>query len=574
MASTLVQLLRWRADDQPHKIAYTFLGNSGEDEVSLTYEELDRQARAIAARIQNSTASGSRALLLYNSSIDYIQAFFGCVYANVVAVPTYPPRRNRPNAAFAAVLKNSGASLVLTSGSMELDIPLAQLATDEIPGDLAKEWREPDVQPETLAFLQYTSGSTGDPKGVMVSHANLLHNERMIQQAFGHTEETVVAGWLPLFHDMGLIGNVLQSLYMGVRCILMPPVAFLQRPYRWLQAISRYKATTSGAPNFAYDLCARKITDQQAEALDLSSWTVAFSGAEPVRAETLDLFAARFAPYGFRREAFYPCYGLAEATLLVSGGAHSAAPALCSVDADSLERNLVSPATRDRDSRALVSCGWAWDTQRIAIVDSNSFRRCPEGHVGEIWVAGPSVAQGYWNRPELTEQTFHAYVQDAHEDTNEGPFLRTGDLGFMEQGELFVTGRLKDMIVIRGRNYYPQDIERMVQESHPALETGHGAAFSVELGGEERLVVAQEVKYTHRRNLNVAEVTGNIREAVAEQFGLDLLAVVLLKSGGVQRTSSGKIQRRTCRANFLANRLDLFEAGTPVHAFSASDSVS
>jgi acyl-CoA synthetase (AMP-forming)/AMP-acid ligase II len=571
MASTLVQLLQWRAENQPRKIAYTFLGNSGEaDEVSLTYAELDRQARAIAARIQHSAASGSRALLLYHSSIDYIQAFFGCVYANVVAVPTYPPRRNRPNAAFAAILKNSGAALVLTSRSMELEIPLSQLATDEIPSDAARYWRAPDVRPETLAFLQYTSGSTGDPKGVMVSHANLLHNERMIQQAFGHTEQTVVAGWLPLFHDMGLIGNVLQSLYMGVRCILMPPVAFLQRPFRWLQAVSRYRATTSGAPNFAYDLCARKVTDEQAASLDLSSWSVAFSGAEPVRPETLDLFAKRFAPNGFRREAFYPCYGLAEATLLVSGGAHAASPGLCSVDADSLERNFVAPAADDGDTRTLVSCGWAWDTQRIAIVDSDSFRRCPEGHVGEIWVAGPSVAQGYWNRPELTKQTFHAYLQD----TNEGPFLRTGDLGFLQQGELFVTGRLKDMIVIRGRNYYPQDIERMVQESHPALEEGHGAAFSVERGGEERLVVAQEVKYTHRRNLNVAEVTGNIREAVAEQFGLDLLAVVLLKSGGVQRTSSGKIQRRTCRANFLANRLDVFEGGTPVHAFSASDSVS
>lgn len=570
MASTLVQLLRWRAENQPHKVAYTFLGNSGEDEVSLTYQELDRQARAIASSIQDLTAPGSRALLLYHSSIDYIQAFFGCVYANVVAVPTYPPRRNRPNAAFTAILKDSGAALVLTSGSMELDVPLHRLATDEISGEEAQDWREPDVSPETLAFLQYTSGSTGDPKGVMVSHANLLHNERMIQRSFGHTEDTIVAGWLPLFHDMGLIGNVLQSLYMGVRCILMPPVAFLQRPYRWLQAISRYKATTSGAPNFAYDLCARKITDQQAEFLDLSSWDVAFSGAEPVRPETLDLFATRFAPYGFRREAFYPCYGLAEATLLVSGGAHSAAPALCPVDADSLEQNFASPATDDGEARTLVSCGWAWDTQRIAIVDSDSFRRCPEGHVGEIWVAGPSVARGYWNRPELTKQTFHAYTRD----TNEGPFLRTGDLGFIQQGELFVTGRLKDMIVIRGRNYYPQDIERMVQASHPALEEGHGAAFSVERGGEERLVVAQEVKYTHRRSLDVAEVTGNIREAVAEQFGLDLLAVVLLKSGGVQRTSSGKIQRRTCKENYLTNRLDVFEAGTPVHAFSASDSVS
>jgi acyl-CoA synthetase (AMP-forming)/AMP-acid ligase II len=582
-ASTLVQLLRWRAARQPFQRAYTFLGASqGEaDESNLTYEELDREARTIAAQLQALVPPGSRALLLYPSGIEYVQAFFGCLYASVIAVPTYPPRRNRPNAAFMALLKDSQATVVLTTkailADLEQDISqeselrgLNWLATGALAGDSAPDaWREPDVRPETLAFLQYTSGSTGNPKGVMVSHANLLHNERMIQQAFGHTGQTVVAGWLPLFHDMGLIGNVLQSLYLGVNCILMPPMAFLQRPFRWLEAISRYRATTSGAPNFAYDLCARKVTEQQAASLDLSSWAVAFSGAEPVRAETLEQFANKFAPYGFRKDAFYPCYGLAEATLLVSGGAHAAAPPLYAVEADSLEQNRVVPAPGDSKSiRTLVSCGWPWDTQRIAIVDSETFRRCPEGRVGEIWVAGPSVAQGYWNRPEETRQTFQAYVQE----TNEGPFLRTGDLGFIQNGELFVTGRLKDMIVIRGRNYYPQDIERLVQESHPSLEEGRGVAFSVDRLGEERLVIAQEIKYTHRRSLDVAEVTGNIREAVAQQFGIDILAVVLLKSGGVQRTSSGKIQRRTCRADFLANRLDLFETTTPRNAFSVNNS--
>ncbi len=326
--------------------------------MSLTYEELDRQARAIAAQLQDLVPPGSRALLLYPSGIEYIQAFFGCLYANVIAVPTYPPRRNRPNEAFMALLEDSRATAVLTTKAILADIDrdifqgselrgLHWLATDGIAGDAAHGWREPDVRPETLAFLQYTSGSTGNPKGVMVSHANLLHNEHMIQQAFGHTEQTIVAGWLPLFHDMGLIGNVLQSLYLGVPCILMPPMAFLQKPFRWLEAISRYRATTSGAPNFAYDLCARKVTEQQAASLDLSSWDVAFSGAEPVRAETLDRFTARFAPYGFRREAFYPCYGLAEATLLVSGGAQTAAPPLYSVEADSLEQNRVVPATGD-----------------------------------------------------------------------------------------------------------------------------------------------------------------------------------------------------------------------------------
>jgi acyl-CoA synthetase (AMP-forming)/AMP-acid ligase II/acyl carrier protein len=428
------------------------------------------------------------------------------------------------------------------------------LATDNISDDLAQTWHKPAINSDTLAFLQYTSGSTGTPKGVMVTHGNLLHNEQMIQQGMQHTEKTIFVGWLPLFHDMGLIGNVLQPLYLGIPCIFMSPMDFLQRPVRWLQAISRYKATTSGGPNFAYDLCVSKITNEQREALDLSSWDVAFNGAEPVRAETLERFANTFEPYGFCREAFYPCYGMAETTLIISGGLKASLPVLKTLQADALEKNQVVSAFRENDEvRTLVGCGQTLLDQQIIIADPKTWIRCLPDEVGEIWVSGKSVTQGYWNRPEETQATFRAYLAD----TGEGPFLRTGDLGFLHDGELFVTGRLKDLIIIRGRNHYPQDIELTVEQSHPVLSPDCAAAFSVDVDGQERLVVACEVERTSRRKLDVDEVVRTIWKAVVEQHELEVYAILLLKSGSIPKTSSGKIQRRACRASFLAGNLDV-----------------
>ncbi|MEG3960560.1 AMP-binding protein, partial [Microcoleus sp. herbarium2] len=392
------------------------------------------------------------------------------------------------------------------------------------------------------------------PKGVMVSHGNLLHNEQMIQQAMQHTEKTIVVGWLPLFHDMGLIGNVLQPMYLGIPCILMSPLAFLQRPLRWLQAISRYKATTSGGPNFAYELCVSKITYEQREALDLSSWDVAFNGSEPVRAEMLDRFATAFEPCGFRREAFYPCYGMAETTLLVSGKLKAALPVLKTVQGNALEQHRVVSASGENDGvRTLVGCGQTLLEQQIVIAHPDTLIRCQPTEVGEIWVWGNSVAQGYWNRPEETQTTFRAYLVD----TGEGPFLRTGDLGFLQEGELFVTGRLKDLIIIRGRNHYPQDIELTVEQSHPVLQLNRTAAFSVEVNGQERLVVAYELERTSRRNLDVDEVVGAIRKAVSQQHDLEVYGVLLLKPGSIPKTSSGKIQRHACKAGFLAESLSV-----------------
>nr|VFK60339.1 MAG: 8-amino-7-oxononanoate synthase [Candidatus Kentron sp. UNK]VFK69214.1 MAG: 8-amino-7-oxononanoate synthase [Candidatus Kentron sp. UNK] len=562
-AISLVELLRHRAQIQPDKTAYTFLKDGEAEEGSLTYAQLDRQARAVAIRLRTMAAPGERALLLYPADLDFIAAFFGCLYAGVMAVPTYPPKRNRLDPRFQAIAADAQTSVVLTTRSIlsemnsrPMEIPGLQnprwLATDDLDREAASDWQMPDIHGDTLAFLQYTSGSTGSPKGVMVSHGNLLYNEEMVKQGFGHGEETIFVGWLPLFHDMGLVGNVLQPLYLGIPCILFSPVAFLQKPVRWLQAISRYKATTSGGPNFAYELCIEKIAPEQRLELDLRSWTVAFNGAEPIRAETLERFTEAFSPCGFRREAFYPTYGMAETTLFVSGGLKTAPPVIyqASLEQVSFEHDRVVEGLGA--TQKFIGCGRTWLAQKIVIVDPESLIPNPDGQVGEIWVSGPHVARGYWNRPEETEQTFQAHLAD----TGEGPFLRTGDLGFLKDGELFVTGRLKDLIIIHGQNYYPQDIEATVEGSHQALQSAGGVAFSVELDEKEQIVIVQEVQRTHLRKLNTEAVFDAIRLAVLARHELAVHAIVLLKPGRLPKTSSGKVQRRACRARFLARELE------------------
>jgi len=565
--STLVDLLGYRAQNQSHQTAYTFLQDGETQADSLTYKELDRQARAIAAKLQGIGVTGSRALLLYPPGLEFVSAFFGCLYAGVVAVPAYPPRRNQNMSRLQAIVASSQATVALTTTSLLSRVEnrfteepeLAQLpwlATDNIASAQAEAWQQPDVSRNTLAFLQYTSGSTGTPKGVMVSHGNLLHNSAVIHKSFADTPNSRGVIWLPHYHDMGLIGGVLQPLYVGMPIILMSAVMFMQKPWRWLQAISHYKATTSGGPNFAYDLCIRKITPEQRASLDLSSWEVAFTGAEPVRAETLEQFAATFADCGFRREAFHPCYGMAETTLMVSGGLRNAPPVMRQVDGVALERNQVVTATSKQEiTRTLVGCGQNLLNQKIVIVDPKSLTPCPVNQVGEIWVSSSSVAQGYWNRREETEQAFHAYLAD----TGDGPFLRTGDLGFLQDGELFITGRIKDVIIIRGQNHYPHDIELTVEKSHPALRSGCGSAFAVEVKGEERLVVVQEVERSYLRKLNVNEVIESIRRAVTAEHALQLYATVLVKTGSIPKTSSGKIQRHACRSGFLTGSLNVVE---------------
>ena len=526
----------------------------------MTYGELERRSRALAAKLQSLGLEKERALLLFPPGLDFVTGFFGCLCAGTIAVPAYPPHARRIHSRLVSIFRDSRPKAVVTTSeirtkSLSMVAQMAELgqvewiAVDELEDGLADAWKPPILDGESLAFLQYTSGSTSSPKGVMVSHGNLLHNERMIAEAFDQTEASVVAGWLPLYHDMGLIGNVLQPLYLGAPSILMSPVAFLQNPLRWLAAISHYRATTSGGPNFAYELCVRKITDEQKAQLDLSSWRVAFNGAEPVRPETLDRFAAAFASCGFRREAFYPCYGLAEATLFAAGGHLGALPAVRAFAPAGLEQGLAEAAAA---GRALVGCGGTWLDQRIAVVNLETSRCCTPGQVGEIWIAGPSVAQGYWNRPEATERDFRARLAD---EPAAGPFLRTGDLGFADvDGELFVTGRLKDLIILRGRNHYPQDVERTAESAHPALRPGYGAAFSVELDGDERLIIVQELE-RRAGEASPQEVAREIRSAVAQEHGVQVYEVVLLRMGTIPKTSSGKIQRHACRAAYLTGDL-------------------
>jgi FkbH-like protein len=560
-SATLVELLCWRASRQPTRRLYTFISDGEPDGVSLTLAELDRRARAIASRIQDAGGAGKPVLLLYPPGLAYIEAFFGSLYAGAIAVPSYLPRSNPTLGRLKAIVEDSQSTIALTtskaSSGAESVLAEARLAsiewltTDDLPAGLGERWRQPETDPHAPALIQYTSGSTTTPKGVVISHSNLLHNQRTIKQKFEQTSESIIVSWLPLYHDMGLIGNVIQPLYVGAQCILMPPAVFLRRPYKWLQAITRFRATTSGGPNFAYDLCVRRVSPEMRKTLDLSSWNVAFNGAEPVRADTLERFAEAFAGSGFRREAFRPCYGLAEATLMVSASRKSSL-AIKSFQAKALEYNqAVEAAEQDKEVRRLVNCGKGLPDQRIAIVHPERLTECSEGQIGEIWVSSPSVAQGYWKRPKETGQIFGARIIDV----GEGPFLRTGDLGFLKDGELIVTGRLKDLIIIRGQNFYPQDIEFTAEQSHSALRPGCGAAFSIEIAGEERVALAYEIK--KQSGLELDEVMETIRQALIREHELRVYAIVLIKPQGVPKTSSGKVQRNLCKERFLAGRLDV-----------------
>ena len=557
----LVALLRWRAQHQPDKLAYTFLLDGEDAAAVLTYSQLDQAARLIAAWLQSNTNKGDRALILHPPGLDYIAAFMGCLYAGVIAVPAYPPRiNNRPMPRLQAIVADAQAKVALTTGRILESIErrfeqapdlavLRWLATDDFVA--VDEWQETAVSPTDLAFFQYTSGSTAAPKGVMLTHGNLMHNLGLITAYFECDDDEHGIIWLPPYHDMGLIGGILEPLYRGFPVTLMSPVAFLQKPVRWLRAISGQRGTHSGGPNFAFDLCVDKITPEQCQGLDLSSWRVAFNGAEPVRAETIHRFTETFAPYGLRPEAFYPTYGMAEATLQISGSVVADLPQMLVVDRVALGRHQVATAVSDSaNAQTLVGSGRILDGQTVCIVDPETNRELADSEIGEIWVASPSIAQGYWRKPEETEYSFRARLADGT-----GPFLRTGDLGFMRDGQLYVTGRLKDLIIIRGRNHYPQDIEQTVADCHPAFARDGGAAFSVDIAGEERLVLVQEVEREYRKTA-VSELSQAARKAIAAEHSLELYGLALLSPLRIPRTSSGKIKRHACRAGYLNNTLN------------------
>ncbi|MES2948752.1 MAG: type I polyketide synthase [Pseudomonadota bacterium] len=562
---TLVQMVQYQAKVRPDKVALIFLPD-GEVEVGrLTYAELDRRARAFAARLQAEGLSGESVLLMLPSSTYYVIAFLGCLYAKAIPVPAYPPTSGMHAERLAHIVSDCNAKgVILTTVNQQVNVQsrlgqflpegltCSYLAVDELNNADEANWIAPDIAPDGLAYLQYTSGSTSRPRGVMVTHGNLLAYCASWQASAQQDHTDVFVTWLPLFHDMGLIMGVVQPLFVGATIVMMPPPTFLQRPLRWLMAISRYRGTASFAPNFAYELCAATLDEVQRKALDLSSWSSAGNGAEPVRADTLSRFAERFASCGFRQEAMNPFYGLAETTLSVVQRAKLEVPLIRMVDAEALKLDLFLPVLDSSiETRPMVSCGRAWLDINVIAVKPDSCRPCESSEIGEIWVAGPIVARGYWNQPEATAATFDAYLSNG-----DGPFLRTGDLGALYQGEIYITGRIKDVIVIRGQNHYPQDIEQTVFRSHTALEAGYSAAFSVEVGGVERLVVAQEVRRSRRKKFDGADVVEAVRAAIAERHGLALYAFVLLSPASIQITSSGKIQRKACKHNFLNGLFD------------------
>jgi len=596
---TLVDLVRWRAQTKPNQRAYTYLKDGEEKEIRMTYGELDLRARAIAAYLQKKGLTGERALLLYPPGLDYITGFFGCLYAGVIAVPAYPPDPNRLNRSLPrlqAIVRDAQATVALTTDSIMNMIRILKLgnkvistlervpflrkfrttmkyfapgqsavaeshelgdlqwiSTDSITSHESAEWLDPAVSPETICFLQYTSGSTGDPKGVILTHHNLLANSEIIYKAVNYKENYEGVFWLPIYHDMGLIGGVLQPLFGEIPSTLMSPIAFLQKPLRWLEAISRIqkdRMVGTAAPNFAYDLCVKKATPEKIAQFDFRNWYMALSGAEPVRSETLRRFAETFAPAGFKMSSFLPAYGLAEATLFVTGKMHSTLPTERSFDRIALKKNKVLEITAaDPAAVTLVSSGINQEGQSTKIVNPDTFAECASREIGEIWVKGPSVSRGYYSRAEATKETFHNFIKGS----NDGPYLRTGDLGFEINGEFFIAGRVKDLIIIRGTNHYPQDIELTVEHCHPEIRPGCSAVFTVDENDQEELVIVAEIR--HQKNTPTVPIINAIRQMVTENHDLQAKYIVLIKPRTIHKTSSGKIMRRATKADFLEEKL-------------------
>ena len=573
---TFVEVARRHALERATAPFLTWLENGRDESLTYSFGEIDHRARSLAARLQSLAKDfGDGAdddvsvLIVTQPGPGFVLGFFGCLYAGIPAVPAYTPRKNETGARLSMLIRDSRARIVITDhvsgvalARLEDELPqdLRIVTVEELNFDLAEDWRMPAIDPDSIAFIQYTSGSTGLPKGVEVSHGNLIRNERMLAEAMGHDERTVFVSWLPLFHDMGLIGNLLQPFFLGVRCVLMPPVAFVSNPLRWLQAISKYRATTSGGPNFGYDMCVNRISPEQRCELDLSSWQVAFNGAEPVRADTLDRFTAAFSGCGFRRESFYPCYGMAEATLFVTGCRYAQAPSVLSVDKFALERDRFDArADSSTETVRLVSSGITYQDCGVRIVHPDTRIECLDGEVGEIWVTGNSVAKGYRNRPELTEEIFRAAIAG---DPSDKHYLRTGDLGVLIDGELYVTGRSKDLIIINGRNHYPQDIEFTALSAHPALAECKAAAFSIEGGEGEALAVVIGLGGNPPDSGIPDALLQGIRAAVTRQHGIGARDIVVCRER-LPVTSSGKIQRSKCRQLYQSDSFDIVASLAP-----------
>ena len=593
--STLVEVLRHRSELQPDELAYTFIKGDEAEEPGITYRQLDQRARAIAVRLQAMMSPGERALVVYRAGLDSIAAFFGCLYAGVVAVPICPPWHERSEARFEAIATNAQASVLLTSAELlsgregwltetSETRNLSWLATNDLDTETASNWQMPDIHGDTLAFLRYTASFTDTPKGIMLSHGNLLHNLAYMASLWPSEPKSAMVSWLPIFHGMGLAFGMLQPLYQGFPCYLMSPAAVMQRPVRWLAAISRYKATHTGAPNFAYGLCVEKITEKQRASLDLSSLVVSLNSAEPVRAEAFEKFTEYFKPCGLAPTALRHGYGLAEATLMVGGAKKQELPVYYRVRNDELDRHRVLTAEDERSAQHLIGCGHPAADAKLIIVNPDTLTRCQPDEIGEIWLSSPSVAQGYWHKPTETESTFRAYLAG----TDEGPFLRTGDLGFLKDGELFITGRLKDLIILYGQSHSPDDIEGSVERVVDFVKSKGCVATSITVDGQEKLVMVVEAdaelircveavreqqapsqgmsslwsgkqieelasaRETLDRQIGV--IAARMREAVAREHEVSLYALAFVAPECFPRAANGKVERHACRSLFLERK--------------------
>jgi acyl-CoA synthetase (AMP-forming)/AMP-acid ligase II/acyl carrier protein len=565
--STVVELFRYRAKYQPDDTACIFLADGETREFKLSYQQWDQEARTLATWFQRQAPAGDRALLLYPSGLDALRALLGCWYAGLVPLLVPPPQPNRPMTSLQAIAADAKPTLALTTTQIlsncknDFDqIPelkcLRWLPTDNLRSDVsAEDLREPVLSGETLACLVYTSGSTGKPKGVMVGHNNLLSEVVMVAERSKQPQSGTTVLWAPLYSIAGLFTGVVFPLWTGLPLVLMPPSSFVEHPARWLQAITRYKGVLSAAPDFAYQMCVDRIAPAERAMLDLSSWVIAVSAGEPVRLSTIEQFAATFATYGFRRAAWAPSFGLSETSCAVCTVKNSTGPAFIRAQRSALNVNRVVLAdSQDNAAPQFVSNGPPLTGQNVIIVDPTSWTQCPPDRVGEIWVSGSNVARGYWNMPEETEKTFHVYLADS----GKGPFLRTGDLGFFIDNELYVTGRLKEMIIIHGRNYHCQDVEQAAAKSHPALQSSGGAAFALTIGEEERLAIVHEVKKDYP-DLNADEVISAIRRAVAGELEQSVYVVALVRAGSLPRTGSGKIQRYLVRTRLESGELEALQ---------------
>lgn len=561
--TNLVDRIRFWNLAKPETVAFRYLPNGDGDYVEWTYHDLDMRARAIAAKLLVNGMYGQRALLLFQPGLEFISAFFGCLYAKVIPVPAYPPRRNRNMGRISAISEDANAAVALTTRSVIdrmdgtfVDAPnlakIPWIAIDEIPLELSGDWVSPEIRDDDIAFLQYTSGSTGSPKGVVLSHSNLMANVRMIAHAFDLTTQgTICVSWLPMYHDMGLVGGILSPAFMGGTTTFLSPISFLTRPIHWLRAISNYRGRINGGPNFAYAVCTERIRPEECEGLDLSCWELAFNGAEPVRADVLKRFTRKFAPYGFQHSTHYPCYGMAETTLIVTGSDRRSEPVTGTFVRTELEQRRVVQSTNPSPTdRQLVSSGKPVPGTEVLIVDPDTCRILPDDQIGEIWINGPSVGQGYWQKPSESEATFHAQLAV----DNGKNYLRTGDLGFFDQGNLFVAGRLKDMIIVHGINRYPQDFEATVENVSPRLRAAGAVAFAIERNEREQLIIVCEVE-RDRTNTQWGDLINSIRSRIMEEHELPPDAIVLVRANSVPKTSSGKVQRHACREQFLQDKL-------------------